>query len=726
MPRHWKPFLRLGAAALCAGWLSGPVSADNLLDNPGFETGLEPWFCFGCTLTRSDAEARSGDWSVLAEQRTEIFHGPVQSLEDRLIVGQSYRVSAWVRLPAGAPQPFRILVAKEDEDDGSPTFTRLVEREVAAGQWTELAGTFTLEASAPLTRLEVYIAGPAPGLDYYVDDMAVRPLPENLLDNPGFEDGAGPWFCFGCTLTRSDAQARSGDWSILAENRTQTFHGPVQGLADQVEIDRSYRLSAWVWLPAGDPQPFGITVALQDEDDTDPSFRRVVTREVSAGAWTELSGVFTVEASSPLTRLDVYVEGAAAGLDFYADDLAVEPLPEDWEVAANQRIDALRKRDVAVTVLGADGQPLQGAQVRLRMLERAFPFGMVMAHGPFQNEPNYREYVAERFNWAVHENEAKWYANEAVRDQVTYAQADAILDWADGEGIRMRGHTIFWAPERWQPDWAKPLTGSELEAEVSDRLESVVSHFRGRFRHWDVNNEMLHGSFFRDRLGADIVPWMFNRTREIDPDPLLFLNDFNVVSNGTRADDYVDQIQGFLDQGLPIGGIGVQGHFTDVDPVAVLFRLDKLAGFDLPVWVTEFDVVQADENDRADHLEWFLRAAFSHPSVDGIVLWGFWEGSHWRGPDAALVDLDWTINAAGQRLDALLAEWRSDETVPSEADGTAGARVFHGLYLLEVTAPDGTQAVRTLRVPPGDAVLPVTVGLGSVLSDAFEGSADAD
>ncbi|MEE4173646.1 MAG: endo-1,4-beta-xylanase [Xanthomonadales bacterium] len=714
----------LGTLVLCIGMLPGPVSAQNLLDNPGFETGIPPWFCFGCTLTQSDAQARSGDWSVLAEQRTEVFHGPVQSMADKLSVGRSYRLSAWVYLPAGAPQPFRILVAQEDEDDGAPSFIRLVEAEVAAGQWTQLAGTFTLEASAPLTRLDMYIAGPAPGVDYYADDLAVDPLPDNLLDNPGFEDGAAPWFCFGCTLTRSDVESRSGDWSVLAEQRTEIFHGPVQSLPAKLEIGRSYRLSAWVRLPAGDPQSFGITVAVQGEDDTAPSFRRVATREVAAGPWTELSGIYTLEAGSPLTRFDVYVEGPEPGLDFYADDLAVELLPEDWEVEADARIDALRKRDVSVTVLGADDQPLQGAQVRLRMLERAFPFGMVMAYGPFRDEPKYREYIAERFNWAVHENEAKWYANERNRDQVSYAQADAMLDWADGQGIRMRGHTIFWAPEQWQPDWAKPLTGSELEAEVTDRLESVVTHFRGRFRHWDVNNEMLHGSFFRDRLGDDIVPWMFERTKAIDPDARLFVNDFNVVSNGTRADEYVDQIQGFLDAGLPIGGIGVQGHFQGVDPLGVLSRFDKLTAFDLPVWVTEFDVVQADEDDRADHLEWFLRAAFSHPAVDGIVLWGFWEGSHWRGPDAALVNQDWTLNAAGQRLDELLEAWSSDETRVSDTAGIAEARVFHGRYQLEVTAPDGKRAVRTLRVPPGEPPLAVTVSLESILSDAFEGSAD--
>ena len=49
---------------------------------------------------------------------------------------------------------------------------------------------------------------------------------------------------------------------------------------------------------------------------------------------------------------------------------------------------------------------------------------------------------------------------------------------------------------------------------------------------WDVNNEMLHGSFFADRLGSSIRDWMYKAASEADPDVDLFINDFDVVENG--------------------------------------------------------------------------------------------------------------------------------------------------------------------------------------------------
>ena len=54
-----------------------------------------------------------------------------------------------------------------------------------------------------------------------------------------------------------------------------------------------------------------------------------------------------------------------------------------------------------------------------------------------------------------------------------------------------------------------------------------------RFQHWDVNNEMLHGSYFSERLKPkNIRDWMFNKSKEMDPQAQLFLNDFDVIENG--------------------------------------------------------------------------------------------------------------------------------------------------------------------------------------------------
>ena len=49
---------------------------------------------------------------------------------------------------------------------------------------------------------------------------------------------------------------------------------------------------------------------------------------------------------------------------------------------------------------------------------------------------------------------------------------------------------------------------------------------------WDINNEMLHGSFFADREGVAIRDWMYQAAARADPDVDLFINDFDIVENG--------------------------------------------------------------------------------------------------------------------------------------------------------------------------------------------------
>ena len=72
-------------------------------------------------------------------------------------------------------------------------------------------------------------------------------------------------------------------------------------------------------------------------------------------------------------------------------------------------------------------------------------------------------------------------------------------------------------------------------------------------------------------------------------------------------------------------------------PLSLQLRLDHLAQSGLPLWVTELNLLQQDPTLRADYYDNVYRLYFSHPSVHGIVLWGFWD-QHAKSPFAALVD----------------------------------------------------------------------------------------
>lgn len=376
---------------------------------------------------------------------------------------------------------------------------------------------------------------------------------------------------------------------------------------------------------------------------------------------------------------------------------------DDWRSEADARIETMRKRDVEIVVADRNGAPVAGAAVTANQTRHHFAFGSCINSNALHNA-SYADFFQRHFEWAVFENESKWFFNEPNRDFETYEQADGLIEFCLSRGIRVRGHCIFWAKEEYTPAWCRSLPEDELRGEVEERLDSAVSHFRGQFLHWDVNNEMLDGDFFRRRLGAEIEPHMFIRAHAIDPAALLFVNDYSTVECcPSRTQAYIAQVRRLWEAGAPVQAVGVQGHYwgPSVDPVATLRGLDDLTVLGLPIWITEYDCVNPDENARADALENLYRAAFSHPSVQGILMWGFWAGSHWRGADAAIVNLDWTLNEAGRRYEALLAEWTTLASGVTAPGGSFGFRGFHGTYDVSATA-GGTGADEVFEVPPGD------------------------
>lgn len=521
----------------------------------------------------------------------------------------------------------------------------------------------------------------------------------NLLQNPGFELGTTGWSGFGAvSLTTTNNPVHSGSSAIYVQNRTDTWNGVAKSVLGVLQPGYSYNVSAWVQLENSNSQTVKLTV--QKIDGSGTSYQNVATATASSNGWTLLSGSYTLTVSGSLTTLRLYMEGPDAGVNFYADDFAVYGY--DWKAAANARIEQIRKRDVRLLVEDASGNPLPGVSITVNQTRHRFAFGSAINYNIANS--TYAAFFRTNFEWAVMENESKWYANEPTQGHVTYTAADSITNFCYTNGITLRGHCIFWAVPGGLPQWVTNLSNPDLLVAVTNRLNSAVNHFKGTFMHWDVNNEMLHGNFFGDHLGNWVNPWMFQYAHALAPDTLLFVNDYNVVSGG-ETEAYKQQILNLLASNAPVQAIGVQGHFgSTVDPATTESRFDSLAQLGLPIWVTEYDSLNADENVRADNLETLYRLAFSKPSVDGVMMWGFWAGSHWRGSNAAIVNLDWSLNAAGRRYQSLLAEWTTRTNGATDANGGFDFRGFHGKYDLVLTPPGGQPTLRRITLDPGDGI----------------------
>ena len=321
-----------------------------------------------------------------------------------------------------------------------------------------------------------------------------------------------------------------------------------------------------------------------------------------------------------------------------------------WTRTENARIDQIRKGNAQVHVVDQFGNPVTNVTIDAREVQSQFAFGSAI-NGNVLVNPKYEAFFRSHFSWAAMEDESTWYFNEPTQGNVTYTVADAIANYAAANNITLRGPALFWGDPTIIQPWLTQLSNSDLLAAVESRLQSAVTHFNGTFAQWTVNNEMLHAHFFDSRLGSSILPWMFEQVRALDPNVPLFVNDYNTIE-GNDTDAYKAEIQWLISQGATINGIGVQGHFSgSIKPKDVEARLNSLGQLGLPIWITEFDTVNAKSNKRADQMEDLYREAFSNPYVNGILMWGFW-----AAPDGAGLTRPWstwigpsTTTASGMR-----------------------------------------------------------------------------
>ena len=354
-----------------------------------------------------------------------------------------------------------------------------------------------------------------------------------------------------------------------------------------------------------------------------------------------------------------------------------------------------------------------GATVKVTQLRHEFAFGTAISTRMFRDKVNpqdrkkYLETLKANFNAAVHENALKWYSTQRRKGKPTWQDAGKILVWCEQNDIAMRGHCIFWAADKYVQGWVKALDDETLRVTLRARALDVTRRFRGRIGEYDVNNEMVSNSYYARRLGQGIRVKMFRWAREGDPDAVLYVNDYAVLTPGNRhLDAYEKQIEWLIAQGAPVGGIGCQGHFGGpVDVLSVRRALDRLARFKLPLKITEFDVNLDDETAKAKSLEDFYRVCFAHPAVEGILMWGFWEGAHWR-PKAALWKREWTPTPAAKTYRKLVFnEWWTTFEGKADEKGLCTLRAFFGTHHVE--AGDKTVLV-DLRKKNG--ALDVSVG----------------
>ncbi|WP_329140258.1 endo-1,4-beta-xylanase [Streptomyces sp. NBC_01476] len=397
-----------------------------------------------------------------------------------------------------------------------------------------------------------------------------------------------------------------------------------------------------------------------------------------------------------------------------------------WRAAADARIDQYRKGDLTVKVVDSAGRPVPGATVKVDMQDHAFKFGTAVDAATMManttDGQKYRQAVTNGdFNQITFGNNLKWTHWENTTERTTVTQP--TLKWAREQGLAFRGHNLIWPSWGNMPADVQTLQTDKpaLRARIDNHITDEAGALTGNVDNWDVVNEPYSEHNVQDIMGPDEINRWYVLARQADPKARLVLNDYDLLEdNGwdKRHQDYVYNLANRIKSGgYPLGGIGLESHFTGLQPTPpedVYNLLNRYAGLGLPLEATEFDIPTTDLQLQADYTRDFMTILFSQPDVTAISTFGIWEKNIWN-PLAALYNADWSLKPNGQVWhDLVTKQWWTNASGSTDSAGSYGTRGFLGDYLVTVTAAGATEQVHVdLATNAGRTVTVVADGKNS-------------
>ncbi len=284
--------------------------------------------------------------------------------------------------------------------------------------------------------------------------------------------------------------------------------------------------------------------------------------------------------------------------------------------------------------------------------------------GSFAN-PAYAAILERECGLLVPENELKWQWTRPSATDFDFRQMDAIADYASAKGFGLRGHTLFWAPEKWYPKWlvghdfgSRPAKAAETL--LAEHVRTACRRYGKRIYSYDVVNEAVEPETgaIRDTVvtramgGEAMLDLMFHTARAEAPHAELVYNDYMSWERGTEDETHIAGVlkllEGFRRRGTPVDALGIQSHIRLLKdlPVADIVReserpwrrfIDEVVAMGYKLVITEFDVndkkapddVAVRDRMVADYARAYLDIMFSYDQLRDVLAWGMVDRYSW-------------------------------------------------------------------------------------------------
>ena len=272
--------------------------------------------------------------------------------------------------------------------------------------------------------------------------------------------------------------------------------------------------------------------------------------------------------------------------------------------------------------------------------------------------------IVQHFNSMTPENAMKMGPIHPRENEYNWRDADSIAAFAKRNNLKLRGHTLVWHSQT--PSWlfvgsdGNTVSKEVLLQRIKDHIFTVMGRYKGTIYAWDVvneaisdkPNEYLRPSKFLEIIGEEYIAKAFQWAHEADPNAQLFYNDYNEIS-AVKREKMHRLVKSLKDAGVPIHGVGLQGHWAVNEPSRGQLdsTLKRFADLGLKMQITELDIsVYPKEHDARERRPEDANTAFTAEkeqqqqavykmsfelfrkyknSISGITFWNISDRTSW-------------------------------------------------------------------------------------------------
>ena len=215
------------------------------------------------------------------------------------------------------------------------------------------------------------------------------------------------------------------------------------------------------------------------------------------------------------------------------------------------------------------------------------------------NGPMLRTTLSREFSMVWSGNYLKFSWLRPTPTTFDFFWADSMVAFALKNNMVVRGHTLVWHDQLSTWVTTGNYTAPQADSILVSHITTVMTRYKGKVGIWDVVNEAMGddatirtSSYWYQKLGPSYIERAFRLANSVDPTAKLFYNDYSIEGLNAKSDAVYAMMKDLLAKGVPIHGIGFQGHFIVGQlptTQSMLSNFARFAALGLTIQITELD-----------------------------------------------------------------------------------------------------------------------------------------